>query len=137
MNRDVAERIARTAVDVAELSLEHVHTIIATYLTEVARCPVCDGAGAITAGRDIHVHLADRGGAAASESTYVPAGTSMSCPRCGGDQPDASAHDPEHVGWYCSGVDYRACRAGRPGDEKDHSACGWRIMLPTPEAGDA
>lgn len=134
MNQDLAERVARTSVVVPELGPDHVHTIIATYLSEVARCGVCDGAGSISAGRAIHVHLADRGGRAEVGSTYVPQGTSMSCPRCGGDQSDASPHDPEHVGWFCMVSDYRGCAPGRPGDADTHSACGWRIMLPLPES---
>lgn len=80
MRREVAERLAATAVD--ELRVEHAHAVIGAFLTELAGCQVCAGSGEFTFPRAMELELRDRRG------QPVSAGISQGTLRGGGsDRP--------------------------------------------------
>jgi hypothetical protein len=115
--------------------------LIDAYLRELARCPVCDGSGRTTFGRDTTVGpmMTGAGSPASQDRRYVPAGTEASCPRCGGDDPLTSGvGDPEFVAWHCVvGERDSLCQGDRKQHEERrsvHADCGWRIVLPLSES---
>jgi len=132
MKREIAERIASTAVE--KVTVEQARTIIGAFLSELSRCPVCDGSGTITFGRDVFLPVSDRH--PNGSETFIAAGTTGSCPRCGSRDKDlAGKGDPDYVGWHCCrGDGDQECRRWSESDQAEnrdnHANCGWRIVLP-------
>jgi hypothetical protein len=131
MKQDIAERFAATAIE--GITVEQARQIIGEFLTQIVRCPVCDGSGEIQFGRDVVLPVRGDYGRSESEQ-YFPAGTVGKCPRCGGGDEDGGGRfDPEYVAWHCvQGSDDRECC--RQKGHNGHADCGWRITLPLPEA---
>ncbi len=134
MKRDIAERLASTVVD--GVAFADAQQIIATFLTQLARCPVCDGSGTFAFGRDVTMTVSDRH-LGKNMSGQVTAGTMGLCPRCGSDDENASGKgDPDYVAWHCYHGDRDSeCRfsreeSGHKERRNGHSKCGWRIFLP-------
>lgn len=136
MNRDHAERIAATSVEA--LSVDSARTVIAKFVTELARCPVCDGSGRFTLVRDIELPFVDNLGRPVAEANrIVRAGAEVPCPRCGSmDNGDSGKGDPEHVAWHCTvGDGDDDCRRARRRDgsvAEQHERCGYRLVLELP-----
>lgn len=130
MERDIAERLASTAVE--KLSPEQTGAIISEFLAYLVLCPACNDTGTVEFGYDANVALKNGG----LESKFVPAGSVIACPRCGGpDEKGNLRHDPKFVAWHCvSDVMYGPCCHPRDAPEAKHAACGYRVMLPLPEA---
>jgi len=126
MKRDMAERMAATAVDGVSVPAG---AVIREFLTQLARCPACDGSGTFTFPKDLEVEVKDRHGS--HEGSYVPSGATSVCPLCMGEK-----HDPAFVAWHCvQGRDDRDCRHdwNNAEERNGHAACGWKVMLPLPE----
>jgi hypothetical protein len=139
MKRDTAERLAATQVE--GLTVDDARKVIAVFLRELARCPVCDGSGSFVFGRDVVVETTEDDGRRGRAEQYVAAGTAGSCPCCGSRDPEASGKgDPEWVAWHCvQGERDETCRRDSKEHEErrnGHAACGWRVLLPadTPES---
>jgi hypothetical protein len=132
MKRDLAERIAATTVE--GVTFDQAREIIGAFLTEIARCPVCDGSGEITFARDVQISTTEPGRASGDGRRYIEKGTVGSCPLCGSTEPSESARgDPEFVAWHCEqGDSNRDCWNDRehPDRRDSHVSCGLRVMLP-------
>ncbi len=111
------------------MTVEQAQAIIQEFLTQLARCPVCDGSGTVTFGQSAAVDMTDTRGQPADR--FIPAGTSGTCPYCDGKG------DPEFVVWSCvhenDGQDCRPYKNGGSGGHEDHADCGYRITLPSTE----
>lgn len=135
MKRDIAERIAATSVE--DFTVEKVRTVIAAFLSELARCPLCNGDQTFTFPRDVWIDTVDNyGRPLGGTGRYIKAGTVASCPLCGDDRDYPRVNgDPEHVAWHCElGESDRQCLSDKDADKSErrevHAKCGWRIMLP-------
>jgi hypothetical protein len=142
MKRDIAERLAATAVD--GVTVDQARTIIETFLTQIARCPVCDGSGRIVYGREmvIETRAGDFNAAVLDGGRRIPKGTAGSCPRCGSSEPEENGKgDPEWVAWHCAkGDGDEFCRSDRTGDDGrrvGHAECGFQVMFPYAPVGAA
>lgn len=133
MNQDIAERFAATAVD--GITVAQARTIIREFLSQIARCPVCNDTGRITFGRDMEVKLMDNPRHANATAQWLQAGSETDCPRCGPPTDDGRGKgDPLYVAWHCSrGEDDQRCHRDRldeSGRRQPHSKCSYRVMLP-------
>ena len=134
MERELAERIAATVDN--EITVEQARRIIGEFLTQLARCPVCDGTGTITFGRDVEARVTDPTRLSGPHVVYIEAGTPGSCPRCGSRNEEESGRgDPAWVIWHCavgdSDVECGRERASDKPEKRDrHGECGWRIAVP-------
>jgi hypothetical protein len=126
VKRDTAERLAATIVP--GVSVEDAQAIIQEFLTQLARCPVCDGTGMFTFASDVKIDARDPTGHPLVDAR-VDKGTTTSCPCCGGEK-----WDPEFVAWHCFRGDRNSdCQHDKNGDKgrrEPHANCGYRVMLP-------
>ncbi|MFI5045591.1 MAG: hypothetical protein ACHQIG_00890 [Acidimicrobiia bacterium] len=127
MKREIAERFAALAVE--GTTTNQVQRITAEFFKQLALCPGCDGEKVITFGHDVSLDVGAQGRSHSVEHRFIPAGTTGSCPRCGGD-----GHDPAFVVWHCEkGQRTEDCKYDQHGDasrREGHEGCGWRIMVP-------
>ena len=133
MKREIAERIAATMVE--GVTVGQAREIIGSFLTEIARCPVCDGSGEITFARDVQIATTEPGRSPGDGGRFIQQGTTGTCPLCGSIEPNETGRgDPEFVFWYCEkGDSNRNCWIDRDRDgehRNGHAACGLRVMLP-------
>ncbi len=56
MKREQAEAHAAIVTAVDSANLDSTQAVIRDFLTELARCPDCDGSGEVTVHREIRVH---------------------------------------------------------------------------------
>jgi len=140
MKREIAERLAASCVD--GVSIADAVKVINAFVSEIAKCSVCDGQGTVKVARGAHFKLAGVGAGfdQPPEGSYIEAGNVISCPRCGSRHfaEEALKHDPDWVGWRCYlGFSESACRAERENEASDkvwtqrpHAKCGYQVMLP-------
>lgn len=132
MKREIAERLAATAVE--GVTVKDAQTIIETFLTELASCPVCDGSGRTTFVHGVDIAAAEQSGKQLGIVNVLP-GTEGSCPRCGSYKAEDNGHgDPEFVAWHCAHDKTKSdCRkmqtADQNGERAKHAACGFRVVL--------
>lgn len=122
------------AAKLAALADEHVtatqaRRVIAEFLHNVGRCPVCDDKGEIEYGPHATVMVPDaRHPGELIEQPAIP-GTTLRCPRCGGFDNGSPRGDPETKAWHCMhGEADLTCRRGEGVD--GHGACEYRLVLP-------
>ncbi|MGO9872681.1 MAG: hypothetical protein ACLPVY_02685 [Acidimicrobiia bacterium] len=137
MKREIAERLAASCVD--GVSVADARKVINAFLSEIAKCSVCDDQGTLKVARGAHFELAGGGFDQPPEGSYIEAGKLISCPRCGSRHPEEAAlkHDPDWVGWRCYlGFSESDCRGERESDTSDkgwtkrpHAKCGYQVML--------
>jgi hypothetical protein len=129
---EIAEKLAAAEVD--GVTVSQAQSIIRAFLSEVARCPVCDGTGSFTFGNEVIVPMKDaQGQSIRSERRFIEAGTTSPCPRC-----SDGTGDPDFVAWHCERGDvaHERCERIRNGERRDgHARCGYRVMLPLEGAG--
>lgn len=134
MKQDLAEKFA--ALTIEGCPVEQAQKVIREFLTQIVRCPVCDGEGTITVGRMMTASFpAGHPGDNDLKDRAIPAGTKLTCPRCGGGLDGQGAYDPEFVAWHCiRGESDGTCRSDRTGEKASratgHAECGYRIVLP-------
>ena len=94
MKRENAERLAASG---EEVTLEQAKAVIQEFLTQLARCQVCDNSGKFTFGHETTIAQdVKRFGGYLSEERTVSEGMTSACPACG----DGSG-DPVFVKWHC------------------------------------
>lgn len=126
MKRDIAERLAATKI-CDDVTVEQTRAIIREFLTELARCPVCDSSGEFTYRRDVQVQITEARGPA---HVTVKAGTPAVCPLCAGSQ-----YDPTYVVWHCKKAETESpCRRDDRCPREGHEECGDHLILPLEEA---
>jgi len=111
MDHGRALRLAITATE--GVSVGQATVLVQEYLSQLARCPMCQGEHGFTFKRDIEI-----------DQARIVAGTSGMCPYCAD-----GAGDPDYVVWHCARGDFEEkCRRGDR--RSDHLECGWRILIP-------
>ena len=120
-------RLAAAQAD--ELSLQDAQKVVGEFLRPLAECPACEDSSEVIYRRG--TELTGRGPHRDDEKVTLEPGESGPCPLCRG----AGRGDPEWVEWHCASSQvYAECGPDKPGREgDDHTACGWRLVIPLRE----
>lgn len=140
MEPEIALRIAAAEND---LTTKQAQALISSFITELKRCPLCNGAGSLDCDEwAVNSILREymEAGRMRNSSTVSD---QMNCPACFDfSNLEGSAQTGIHqrnAVWQCSHIDVRDSGSCKPGGE-GHASCGYRIIIhdvPTLDSGDA
>lgn len=139
MKREDAEKL--TIANHDGLTADDFHGLIDALLSEIARCPECEGTGQVTVRSGAAVALTNDQGQT-GPPYRIKAGQVIGCPMCGREDGSALKRDPDWVIWRCflgaSDGDCEKVKAVEGSDDAArHARCGYYALLKVPERPDA